>query len=435
MEEFKAALHSLTKKVCRELEGQEIPKKPVWTVVSPTHAAPHVALGVERPALSDIRFGLSLGLFRLPEYGAVADAAENDAELGQGIIIDSGGYLRPPERSNLTRALVTNFLWRYLREGVQLDWDEARFNETFDELRADLLRKSVVFHMTLPLSNLKMVIDPLDLGEDLKLLPASLEPLERWLNPDRTLGPLGAGAPQWNSHYVDRPAVLHARDVIAGQPPPAGLQSLPDHLPRLNVGRAITALRLVLNAPITVIFQEQDSEGMMAFGEGGTMWEWSPPPPGPVATLDENKREQVMHVWQLLQTSPNIDLLTLPLRWWESSLLRIGYEDRLIDAWIGLEALLQNKYPVRLASFLGADEADATAIKTDAGISYGWRSVIVHAEDSTKVAERQSLQEAVRLTTGYLQSALLKVLELPVRFDAKNLESDLLGRDARNPHN
>ena len=61
--------------------------------------------------------------------------------------------------------------------------------------------------------------------------------------------------------------------------------------------------------------------------------------------------------------------------------------------------------------------------------------MIVHAEDSTKVAERQSLQEAVRLTTGYLQSALLKVLELPVRFDAKNLESDLLGRDARNPHN
>jgi len=33
MEEFKAALRGLTKKVCCELEGQEIPKKPVWTVV------------------------------------------------------------------------------------------------------------------------------------------------------------------------------------------------------------------------------------------------------------------------------------------------------------------------------------------------------------------------------------------------------------------
>jgi len=417
MEEFKAALRSLTERVCRELEGQEIPKKDIWTVIDTPKAAPHVALDVERPAFSNIRFGLSLGLFRLPEYGAVSEAAENDTELRQGIIIDAGGYLRPPERTNLTRALVTNFLWRYLREGQRLDWDQARFDETFDELRTALAGKSVVLHSIMPLSNLNVAIDALDFGEELQLRPASLEELEHWLNPDRTLGPLGAGPPQWNSHYVDRPGVLHARHVVVGQPPPPALQPLPDHLPRVNVNQAITALRLVLNAPIAVIFQEQDSEGMMAFGGRGTTWGWSPTFLGPVATFDEEKGAEVIRVWKLLQTSPNIDLLTLPLRWWESSLLRTGYQDRLIDAWIGLEALLHDRYPVRLAKFLGANEADTTVIKTNAGISYGWRSVIVHAEDSTKVAKRQLLQEAVRLTTEYLRSALLKTLDLPGTFD------------------
>lgn len=114
---------------------------------------------------------------------------------------------------------MTNFLWRYLREGVRLDWDETRFAETFNELRAELRRKSVVFHQTLPLSNLKMEVASLDFGNELKLLPASIEELERWINPDRSLPPVGAGRPQWDTHYMDRPAVLHVRQIVVGRPP------------------------------------------------------------------------------------------------------------------------------------------------------------------------------------------------------------------------
>ncbi|MDA1349564.1 MAG: hypothetical protein O3A47_11980 [Chloroflexi bacterium] len=182
---------------------------------------------------------------------------------------------------------------------------------------------------------------------------------------------------------------------------------------------------MVLNAPIAMIFQEQDTEGMMAFGGGGTTWAWSPMSTfGAVATLDEEKRTEVLRVWKLLQTSTNIGLLNLPLRWWQSSLLRAGHEDKLIDAWIGLEGLFRNDYPERLASFLGADVAEAAAIKINAGISYGWRSKIVHAEDPAKVAKRLSLQKAVQLTTEYLRSALLKVLDLPGPFSPDALKSD-----------
>ena len=439
MEQLKIALRSLTQRICCELEGQEIPKRPVWTVVNPPGAALYVALDVERPALSDLHFTLSIGLLKMPEYEVVAEAIENDSELREGIIVDAGGFLRKPERTNLTRALLMNFLWRYLGEGVRLDWDETRFVETFKELREELRRKSVVLHTTLPLSNLKMDIAALDFGDELKLLPASIDELERWINPNRSLPPLGAGPPQWNTHYVDRPAVLHERQTVVGQPPSTDVHAVLGQLPRVNADHVITALRLVMNAPISIIFQEHNSEGLMAFGGGSTSWGWSPPTLGPLATLNQEKATQVIHVWQLLQTSPNIDHVRLPLRRWGTSLLRTTLEDRLIDVWISLEALLLKglegelsyRAAVRLAEFLGTKGVDRKAIYDAARISYTWRSVIVHGLSSKKVAKRQPLNEAVQLTTDYLRLALLKILDLPSRFDPNKLEFNLLSRDAQ----
>ncbi|MBF8264821.1 MAG: hypothetical protein HW384_685 [Dehalococcoidia bacterium] len=442
MEQFKSALRSLTQRICRGLEGQEVPKRPVWTVVNTPGTAPYVAMDAERPALSDLHFSLIIGLLRLPEYGAVAEAAENDTDLKKGIIVDGGGFLRGPERTNLTRALVTNFLWRYLRNGNQLDWDETRFVETFKELEVDIQDKKVVVHTTLPLSNLKMDIDALEFGGELSLRSATMEELERWLNRDRSMPLPGWGPPQWDNLYVDKPAVLHARRIVVGQPPSTDPAAVLSQLPRVNVDYAITALRLVMNAPISVIFQEHDSEGLMAFGGGGTSWGWSPPPPlGPIATINQEKATQVIHVWELLQTSPNINLLSLPLRRWESSLMRPSFEDRLIDAWISLESLLLGglegelsyRVAVRLAEFLGTNGADRQSIYNNARISYTWRSVIVHALNSTNVAKRLPLKEAARLTTEYLRSALLEVLKLTVQFNPGRLESDLLGRDAQAP--
>lgn len=441
MEQLRNALRSLTREVCRQLDGVEIPKRPVWTLVNPPTAAPYVAIDFDRPALSDLRFNLTIGLLKLPEYGAAAEAVENDPELRKGIIVDAGGFLREPERINLTRALLTNFLWRYLREGVRLDWDETRFVETFNQLRAELRRKSVVFHTTLPLSNLKMDIAALDFGDELKLMPASIEELERWMNPDRSLPPLGTGPPQWNTHYVDRPAVLHARQIVVGRPPSTDLNAVLGQLPRVNADHALTALRLVLNAPISVILQEHDTEGLIAFGGRSISWGWSPPPLGPLATLDQETTPKVVHTWRLLQTSVNLNHLRLPLRRWESSLLRATLEDRLIDAWISLEALLLGgqdgeltyRAAVRLAEFLGINGVDRKAIYDTARISYTWRSVIVHGSSSKTVAKRQPLQEAVRLTTEYLRSALLKMLDLPCRFNPNNLESDLLSRESGAP--
>lgn len=438
MEQVKSAFFSLARKICCELKGQAIPKRPIWTVVNPPSAAPHVAMDFERPSLSDLHVSLSIGLLRMPEYGVVVEAIEKDPELREGIVVDAGGVLQKPERTNITRALLTNFLWRYLREGEQLDWDEPRFDETFNELRAEFHRKSVVSHTTLPLSNLKMGVASLDFSNELSLLPASIKELERWMNPDRSLPPLGTGPPQWSTHHVDKPAVLHIHKVVVGRVPPTEPQEDLEQSLRVNADLAITALRLIINTPISIIFQENRLEGMMAFTGTSTSWGQLFPTLGPVVTLDQEKAMQVTHVWHRLQTSSNIDRVRLPLRRWESSLLRQSLEDKLIDAWISLEALilggqggeLSFRAAVLLAEFLGTSGANRKVIFDALRISYKWRSAIVHGSSTKKLAKQCSLQETVHVTTEYLRLALLKVLGLAGRFNPNKFEADLLNRES-----
>jgi hypothetical protein len=213
------------------------------------------------------------------------------------------------------------------------------------------------------------------------------------------------------------------------------LQVLPD-LPRVSINDALSALRLVLDAPITAIFHEQDSEGFMAFGAGGTSWNQPPAQFGAVATLDEEKAAHVTQVWRLLQMSPNTGRLVLPLRRWESSLHRLSLDDRLIDAWVSLEALLLGgrdgelsyRAAVRLAEFLGKTGYERKAIYDAARISYRWRSTIVHGLNRNRITNQISLEEVTTITMRHLREALLKVLELPGQFDPEKLESSLLGR-------
>ena len=436
MEQVKDLLRSLTQTVCNQLKGTEIPKRNLWTVVDSSDEPPHVAMDVDRPVPSELLLSLSIGLSRLPEYKAVAEAIESNPELREGIIIDAGGFLQKPEPINITRMLLMNFLQRYLREGELLDWDAPRFEETFNELRTELHRKSVVLGTTMPLSNLKMEVASLDFGNKLRLLPASIKELERWLNPDQSLAPFSMGPPRWSIHHVDKPAVLHAHQTMTGRLRAIDPQEASEQLPQINTDDVITALRLIFNAPISIIFQEHRSEGMMAFGGHGTSWGWPSPPIGPVVTLDQGKSTQVIHVWQLLQTSPNIDLIKLPIRRWESSLLRRSLEDRLIDAWISLEAFLLGgkegelsyRAAILLAEFLGTSGTDRKVIFDATRISYKWRSAIVHGLSSKNLAKRCSLQETVRITTEYLRLALLKVLDLPGRFNSSKYETELLSR-------
>ena len=65
---------------------------------------------------------------------------------------------------------------------------------------------------------------------------------------------------------------------------------------------------------------------------------------------------------------------------------------------------------IKTIIFTGVDRKtiyDATRI------SYKWRSAIVHALGTKNLTKQCPLEETVQLTTEYLRSALLKVLNLP----------------------
>lgn len=442
MEQFETLLRSLTKRVCLELEGYKIVKRPVWTVVRPPGGVPHSALDTERPDFSEVHTRIGLVLLGLPEYSAVAMEIENDPIFKEGVVIDAGGFLRQPERINLTRTLITNFLWRYMRQGNNIDWDDERFNNTFDELKEALLKKSIVLHTIIPLSNLKIDIAAFEFSDELKLLPASTEELERWLNRDHSLPPLGAGTPEWNSLNVDKPAVLHIQQLVEGRLPSTNSILESNQAPQVDTKRAITALRLVFNAPISVIFRETDNEGLMALGGRSMVWGWSPTFFHPLAVLTQDNANHLKYIWQLLQTSINVDILVLSLHRWESSLFRTNLEDKLIDAWVSLESILLGgqegelsyRAAVRLAELLGKSGPERKVIYKDIKISYNWRSVVVHGihRNNKRVKElirRQSLKETVHRTSEYVRQLLLKVLEMQVSFNPDNIELDLLGRD------
>jgi len=132
--------------------------------------------------------------------------------------------------------------------------------------------------------------------------------------------------------------------------------------------------------------------------------------------------------------------LTLPLRRWESSLLRANPEDKLIDAWISLEALflpnkadeLSYRAALRLAAFLGDDPGQRDLMYKQVPSSYWWRSQVVHGSTPTPQRARKqaltSLDEAVRVTGKYLRLTLLKILSLTGRFNPDDIEAQLLKR-------
>ena len=191
-----------------------------------------------------------------------------------------------------------------------------------------------------------------------------------------------------------------------------------------------------MNVPTSVIFQQQNSERLMAFGGLSTGYGGSQPLRTPLVTLDEENAKQVIQIWQALQASPNAELLRIPLRRWETSLSRRDLEDKLIDVWISLESLLQIdkelsfRAALRLAEFLGTSGPHKKKdIYDKTKLSYDWRSAIVHGGKTKKLANRQSLEETVQLTTDWIREALLKVLALNTQFNPRDLEIRLLNRE------
>ena len=155
----------------------------------------------------------------------------------------------------------------------------------------------------------------------------------------------------------------------------------------------------------------------------------------PPCVLDENGAKQLKTLWKSLVDGQNRDRVQLPLKRFGDTAERMSAEDKLIDYWIALESLfapessseIRYRAALRIASFLGEGE-ERTKIYRDVGLSYDFRSAVVHANRRrlANLGKKVTLADITERTRGYLRQVLLKILESDEVFDPQKIEHELL---------
>lgn len=139
-------------------------------------------------------------------------------------------------------------------------------------------------------------------------------------------------------------------------------------------------------------------------------------------TIDSALAERLAKLWQTIRAGTAVKNYELAFRRWSQATDRLNDVDRLIDYWIGLEALfmpdsnaeLSFRVSLRVAAFLGDNPDQWEKIYKDIRHSYNWRSAVVHGSSSSKekeLSKEGTLQVVTTKTKEYLRSALLRLLE------------------------
>jgi hypothetical protein len=147
-----------------------------------------------------------------------------------------------------------------------------------------------------------------------------------------------------------------------------------------------------------------------------------------------SEREDLRQLWRALHSGPNAKPVQVALRRWSTAADRVEEEDKLIDYWVGLEALfipdakqeLRLRASLRGAAFLGQQPEERGRTFEVLRDSYDWRSAIVHGSTpDRKVQRRSSLTDVVATTGTYLRSSLLAFLRADEALDPEDFERRL----------
>jgi len=148
---------------------------------------------------------------------------------------------------------------------------------------------------------------------------------------------------------------------------------------------------------------------------------WPLPPP----TLQQSEVEDLNKVYARLLTDPGRET-ELAVRRFDRAHARVEPEEKLLDLWIGLEALfspsdteLRYRIALRVAYFIGSS-TEREDIYSRLLNSYDWRSYIAHGR--TGKAPKGTLAEALESTEDYLRRALRRLVVSPEPFVPEKLD-------------
>jgi hypothetical protein len=384
---------------------------------------------VVRPDFFEFGLQNAEALSNLPEIDVVVEVARNHPRIGDVLLADVSGVRRPADNERLPLFLdhLLPFLAEFWGRAHRLPIEDDRagaeqaFAQTFD-----LFAQSVYRFETIPVrwlfqfDNLRMEIDDFDIEPGIRLRrPTEQERNQAFQARFDSLPPGSFRRELVNVNPARLMDMRDARDIPDVLLEVAGHRQLPrSHLSGATawnvVRRMLNALRLVQPNDVgihSVWYVDENPFGRMPMPRQ--------PWPDPIASspqaaqtiLTQDVERQVREIWPHLAVEQTDRTLVLALERLNSSYHRAKDEDRLIDYWVGLEALflrikeqeLRLRAALLTAQFITEGRADRHRVFLDIRASYDLRSWVVHG---AKLPDAEQIRTLTALTGDALRQTL-----------------------------
>ena len=428
IESLRQALRALVQEVCDHLKDVEIPVC-TWTRV--VHEEDLTKFPTEeREDLSDLAYRICPRdvLDKLETFRSTVKLIQQDPALAENLLLSvDGAPIGRPERQCewIKMYFIPPFLHTYFTQVQGVSFEKGAFRRSFQLLASELQAGIVSATWLTPLINLRISTENVKLGNQLRLRSPCTDELERWANTSAFALPV-------HPYGV---AELHCAIELDFE------YSWPSQPPTIEAdetnNRLLNTLRLLVDYNICIAFSEKKRQGILWRYTETIGWMPSYRRYLPPFVLDADGAERLKKLWRSIVDGPNKEKVQLALKRFGDTAERLSTEDKLIDYWIALESLfapessseIRYRAALRIASFLGEGE-DSTKIYRDVGLSYDFRSAVVHANRRrlANLEKKATLADITERTRGYLRRALLKVLESDEVFDPRNIEHELLSR-------
>jgi hypothetical protein len=384
-----------------------------------------------RPDTGEALMWLRITREAFPSPDQVVAAIRSNPSLSKALVDASGKLIAQESQPWWTENfIIAPFLYKYFTVVESSAFDDPAFEQIFGQL-AEAFESPVTTVVELStLANVQLATTEIPISPGMKLRQISKDETERWLNRD----PLLSFNPISTLELVELQCAI---ETTYQQPRTQAIRS-PQKLAEKSE-RLLTAIRLLFDSNVGIVFTERMAQGFLVTGAGGTTWPPSARRGGRSVELDADDCSSLLVIWNRIQSSLNSERASLALRRWDTSVERVRLDDQLVDYWIALESLFapdssqEVRYiaSLRMAAFLGQTSDERAAIYDDMRKSYDTRSDIVHGNvagfnENRRLRFEADLPVVAGKTRAYLRKALLNILESGEQFKPEELETQLL---------
>jgi hypothetical protein len=409
------------------LPDRDVPE--VREVIFTTEGGITSGRAVNRPDFYRLVMLNSEALENLPEVDAILEVAHAYPQIGDVLLADIGAGRRQVENESST--LFVHHLLPFAADffsrahsarlkGAEAP-DENAFEQTYDLFAQTVFRfETIPVQWLVQFDNLRLEIDDLEIEPGIRLRRATEQ--ERNLANQVAFGSYASEPFHHNWVNVNPARLLETRDV-AGIP--SVFLEVADHrqFPRNRLSpkttvhfatRMLNALRLVQPNDVgihSIWYVDENPFGRVPYPR--RIWQdpIASKPDAAQTVVTNDIERQVREIWPHLAEDQTDRSLVLALERLNTSYHRAKDEDRLIDYWVGLEALflrvreqeLRLRAALLTAQFITSERAERYPVFREIRASYDLRSWIVHGSE---LPSSERIRELTELTGNALRRSL-----------------------------